>query len=289
MTTFAIIGAGSMLGKELVRQLLNTGQTVIKIGRGVDNDIVFDLVSEFNPDSCKGLKADVILHCASTFEGDSIVGAKINFQTNALGCLNVFSLMDTLSCRYCCYAGTVTSYEDFDPMRMNGYGLSKAQGEAILEWRLSNAFCSLRLTGLYDTEGVCCTHQPWFGRIVAYASRGEPLKLPSSLGKRNYMHISDAASLMIASAEKELTGCWSACHSESYDHAEIAELAFHVFGSGGNAIIDETKSPFRRVNYPSGQPLFNRILHEPKITMVEGLNLIVSSGFSGNFGPMDVQ
>lgn len=292
MTTFAIVGASSMLGKELVRQLLDIGQSVIKIGRGDDNDIVFDLASEFNPGSCNGLKADIILHCASAFERDSTIGTKINFQTNTLGCLNVLLLMDTLSCRHCCYAGTVTSYEDFDPMRMNSYGLSKAHGEVILEWGLSKingVFCSLRLTGLYDTEGLCCNHQPWFGRIIAYTSRGHALRLPPSLGKRNYMHVSDAASILIASAKKELTGYWSVCHNESFDHAEVAALANQVFGSGGNVIIDETKTPFRQVSYPSDYALFNTLPHKPKVTMVEGLNMILASGFSVNFGPMDVQ
>lgn len=292
MKAVAIIGADSMLGRELARQLRKKGRLVISVGRAAHNDLVFDLTGAFDADSCKGLQADVLIHCASSFEGDDLAGARMNFSTNTLGCLNVLSLMQALSCKSCCYAGTVTSYDDFEPGRMNSYGLSKAQGEEILEWgmsRVGGRFCSLRLTHLYDTEGESCKHQPWFGRIVAYTSRGMDLKMPDSAGRRNYLHVADAAGLMIRALEAELSGRWPLCHTEEMDHAAIAGLAYAEFACGGEVLLDRNKLPFRKVNYPVSADLFERLGVTPAISMAQGLEMIHRAGTAPNFGPMDVQ
>jgi nucleoside-diphosphate-sugar epimerase len=292
MKTVAIIGADSMIGSELARQLRKRVSSVISVGRSAHNDIVFDLTGVFDPDSCKGLQADILIHCASSFGGDDPAGARINFSTNTLGCLNVLSLMQTLSCKNVCYAGTVTSNDNFDPGRMNSYGLSKAQAENILEWgmsRVGGCFCSLRLTGVYDTEGKSRKHQPWFGRIVAYASRGMDLRMPASEGGRNYLHVIDAAGLMIRALEAELSGCWHMCNNEQMDHAAIAELAYAEFNCGGEVLLDRNKHPFRCVNYPSSADLYERLGVAPAISIAKGMEMIHRAATAANFGPMDVQ
>jgi nucleoside-diphosphate-sugar epimerase len=287
----AIIGADSMLGSELARQLADKDILVIRVGRGSHSDIVFDLSGSFDPDSCKDLQADALIHCASSFEGDDLVGAKVNFSTNTVGCLNVLLLMETLSCKKCCYAGTVSSYENFESGVMNSYGLSKAQGESILDWgmrRIGGQFFSLRLTGLYDTDGKSSKHQPWFGRIVTYASRGMDLRMPDSSGDRNYLHVADAAYVMINALESELSGCWPVCSSEQMNHAEIARLAYDIFGCGGKVLIDSEKLPFRMVNYPSSAELFKRLGVKPAINMTQGLEMIRQAGTAPNFGFINV-
>lgn len=290
--TVAVLGVDSMLGKELVRQLRGNNQSVISIGRAPHNDIAFDLTTEFKPETCNGLKADILIHCASAFAGDDGTGAKINFLTNTLGCLNVLMLMEALECRHCCYAGAVTSFDDFESIGMNSYGLSKVQGEQILEWgmkKVDGLFCSLRLTGLYDVEGDCCRHQPWLGRIVAYASRGLDIRLPPSVGKRNYLHVSDAARLMIHSVNTRITGCWPVCHTECHNHTEIAELAYAEFARGGKVFIEDKKNPFRQVNYPDSNLFYEKLGDAPRVSMAQGLTMIHRSGFVERFGPMDVQ
>lgn len=292
MKRVAIIGAYSMLGRELVKQLREKGVSVIRVGRAPHNDIVFDLTGTFNPESCKGMEADVLIHCASSFEGDDTIGARVNFSTNALGCLNVLELMQSLSCINCCYAGTVSSYDDFEPGEINSYGLSKAQGEKILEWginKVGGRFCSLRLTSIYDTEGESCKHQQWFGRIVAYASHGMDIRMPESAGGRSYLHVTDAVGLMIRALDVELSGCWSLCHTEQLDHAAIATLAYSEFDRGGEVVLDSNKLPFRKVNYPSSSELFEVLGAVPVINMAQGLRMIHNAGTAVNFGPMDVK
>lgn len=290
--TVAIIGIDSMLGGELDRQLRKKDCSIISVGRALHNDIAFDLTRTFDTASCKGLRADALIHCASSFEGDDPIGSRVNFCSNALGCLNVLLVMQALSCKSCCYAGTVTSYDDFEPGRMNSYGLSKAQGEQILEWGINKtglSFCSLRLTHVYDTAGESCKHQPWFGRIVAYASRGMDLRMQGSAGGRNYLHVTDAAGLMIRALEVELSGCWPLCHTEQLDHAAIAALAYAEFARGGAVLLDKKKVPFRKVKYPSSEALFERLGMAPSINMDQGLAMIHNAGAAPNFGPMDAQ
>ena len=292
VNTVAIIGIDSMLGSELARQLRKKGYSIISVGRASHNDITFDLNGIFYAASSRDLRADTLIHCASSFEGDDPVGSRAKFSTNALGCLNVLSLMRALSCKNCCYAGTESSYDDFEPGRINSYGLSKAQGEQILEWginKIGGRFCSLRLTGAYDTAGESCKHQPWFGRIVAYASRGMDLRMPDSDGSRNYLHLTDAASFIIRALEVELGGFWPLCHTEQLDHAAIATLAYSEFARGGGILLDRKKLPFRKVNYPSSEALFERLGMAPAISMAEGLAMIHRAGTTPNFGPMDVQ
>lgn len=292
MKTAAIIGADSMLGRELTAQLRSQGVQVIRIGRAPGQDIVFDLAVPLNQAICKGRTADVVFHCASAFAGDDCEGSRINFLINSVGCLNVLALMEQLECNACLYAGTVFSIERCESSPITSYGLSKAQAEQILEWgitRKRGIFCSLRLSQLYDTEGLCCTHQPWFGRIIAYASRGLDLRLPPSAGVRNFVHIVDAARLMIRAAMLGLKGTWPLCHSELMDNAQIAEIAYREFGHGGRIVIDHGKKPFRPLYFPAEHSVFELLGDQPRISMAEGIAMIHHSGRAEHFGPMDVQ
>ncbi|BAQ65659.1 NAD(P)-dependent oxidoreductase [Geminocystis sp. NIES-3709] len=292
MKTVAIVGANSMLGKTLAVQLGQQGITVISVGRSKNNDIILDLVKPFHYSICANYKADVIFHCASAFGDDTFEGTQTNFLTNTIGSLNVLKLMQQLECVHVVYAGSMSSYPRLEATNLlSSYGLSKAQAEQILEWgmkRKEGLFCSLRFSQLYDTEGLCCHHQPWFGRIIAYASRGLDLHLPASKGKRNFLHVSEAACLMILSAKAHITGCWPVCHYESLDTTEMAELAYREFGCGGQIIIDMKKKPFRAIFFPEDLSIFERLQHKLSISMAQGIAMIHQSGFAENFGPLDV-
>ena len=293
MRTAAIIGADSMLGRELAAQLALQGINVLSVGRSDHHEIVLDLREPLSNETGSGKSADVVFHCASSFAGDYLAGARVNFLTNTLGCVSVLELMERLDCRQVVYAGSTWSYKDSElPDAISSYGLSKAEGEQILEWgmaRQNGDFCSLRFSQLYDSEGLCCAHQPWFGRIVAYASRGLDLRLPPSTGARNFLHVADAANLMILAAIKKTNGYYPVCHYESLDHTQIAEIAYREFDQGGRILIDQGKKPFRPVKYPADQSLFNNLRQAPRITMAQGLAMIHGAGTASRFGPLDVQ
>ncbi|MGB6008037.1 hypothetical protein, partial [Castellaniella sp.] len=141
---------------------------------------------------------------------------------------------------------------------------------------------------LYDVAGRCCRHQPWFGRIVAYASRGMDLNMPASGGPRNFMHVQDAVRVLIRAWREEMSGAWDAVHPEPLDYSWIARCAYDVFGKGGQVTTAQAKQPLRALTLPPGEMLFDRLGLWPQIGMEQGLRMIRDSGCAGAFGPMDV-
>ena len=293
MKSAAVLGASSMLGTELVRQLRANQVNVISIGRGGQNDIVHDLAMMSDTSQTDLPEVDALFHCASAFADDSAAGQWTNCQTNTLGCLGVLGLMRRLRCSTCIYAGSISSTPGADEFGRSSYGLSKALGEQILTWGLSehrrdSTFCSVRLPQLFDTEGRCCLHQQWFGRIVAYASRGLDLNMPPPGGARNFLHVDDAARLMILAQHAGLTGTWNACHPESLTYLQIAQHAYDIFDSRGRITTDASKAPFRSISFPDGTPLLSHLRAPPLINIRNGLKMIQEAGTSQAFGPLDV-
>lgn len=292
MKAVIVLGVTSMLGREVTRQLLNEGVEVIGAGRQPDSDIRVDLGSDHAPVFHKPYKADVLIHCASAFGCDSPEGLRENFRVNVGGCLQTLEIAREAGVKKIVYAGTVSSDPSFNLDPMGGYGFSKAEAERILDWGITRAggsFCSLSLTQLWDTEGLCCAHQPWFGRIVAYASRGLNLKMPTSNGGRNFMHVSDAACLLIRAAQTDLTGIHAVVHPMDVDLVELARAAYQVFGKGGSVVIDSNKAPFRKVAFPKEDGVFARLGFQPALKPLQGLERIRDAGTADQFGPMDVQ
>ncbi|MGT2511244.1 hypothetical protein [Cupriavidus basilensis] len=178
-----------------------------------------------------------------------------------------------------------------DSAGMNSFGLSKAQGEQILAWgmhRQGGRSCTLRLPQLYDVAGKCVRHQPWFGRIIAYAARGLGLRMPASAGMRNFLHVQDAAAMMLAAARRGEDCTTDVAHPESMAHEHIAALAYEIFGKSGNVLCAPEKAPFRGIAAPNGQAAFERLDLAPAISMAQGIALIRDAGSWAAFGPLDV-
>jgi len=277
-----------MLGRAIAIQLQNSGVAVVSVGRSPKDDIHFDLNAK-DRKVWSDERADVLFHCAASFAGNGEADFMRNFETNTSSAYDVISLAASLRAKMVIYAGTVFSNE-LDVENFNSYGLTKGLAESVMNWaaRMSGiAFCSLRLSQLYDTEGQCCRHQPWFGRIVAYASRGLDIRMPRSLGPRNYLHIEDAAKAMISAAVSGHSGVFNSIHPQSMTLQEIAEVAYAIFAQGGRSISAGEKTPFRNIAFPSLTT--NQLFGIKARTIQEGLLQIKNAGTSDAFGPMDVQ
>jgi nucleoside-diphosphate-sugar epimerase len=289
MKTAAVVGASGMLGRELVAQLRHANVDVLTIGRRAQDAIRFDLEQPAPAFDAPLPVVDALFHCASSFGGDDQAGCIQNVRVNEQGALHLIALAQHLRCPTVVYAGSISSQPD--DATITSYGLSKAHAEAWLSWgmaRTGGRACSLRLAQLYDTDGACCVHQPWFGRIVAYVSRGLELRLPPPSSPRNFVHVSDAARLMIKAAHERLEGVWPLCHDERLHYEEIARIADDIFGASASIVIDPHKSPFRSNEFPNSAHLFERLTDRPRISMREGLALIRQMGQAMHFGPMDV-
>lgn len=290
MKKAAVIGARSMLGSQVVAQLRACGVELLSVGRSPEDDLFFDLEGALA--STSDMSVDVVFHCASSFGDDSDAGLRQNYATNTTSSLGVAELVFRLNARALVYAGSIWSYEDLNRDRFTSYGLTKALAEQMLSWQLEKQgklFCSLRLSQLYDTEGRCCAHQPWFGRIIAYASRGATIRMPDSQGSQNFLYVGDAADLMIRAAEKGLSGVHAAVHSDPLSYRDIADIAYDVFGRGGAVEVAPEKTPFRPVDAPDAAETLTSLGKRSLITMREGISAIRDAGMAGAFGPMDVK
>ena len=292
MKRAVVIGATSMLAERLIELLKSRGVGVFTSGRSRDHDVFVDLGSEHDIALPDKVKADVLFNCAAAFGDDSPTGRWLNEKVNALGSYQVAEIAAAASCRSVINAGTVSSCASTSRSALDSYGASKARGEEILDWALGRSaitFASLQLPQLYDERGRCRTHQAWFGRMVAYASAGKVLRLPGGGAKRNFLHVIDAAKLMVAAGEKGLQGIFPACHPESESYESIANTAFEVFASGGGVEIAAEKRPFREVCIPASTGTFAAIGAYPEISMRQGLVMIKESGHAHAFGPLDVE
>ncbi|WCH22657.1 NAD-dependent epimerase/dehydratase family protein [Aeromonas salmonicida] len=288
-----VLGGRSMLGLKL-RQLLEArGHQVWLVGRGQDDDFWLELGASRDIELPAGFKADVLFHCAASFSDDSLEGIGQNISVNVAACHQVLELARAAGIFALVYAGTIGS--DFELLEAgqqpNSYTLSKAQAEQWLQMGMrlqGGSFCSVRLTQLWDDEGLCCVHQPWVGRIIAYASRGMDLNMPVSLGPRNFLHVEDAATLMLLAAENRLSGIYPACAQVSIDMFTLALRAFSLFNAGGKVTLDSSKKPFRHVKFSEDFTLYKRLGYFPKIAILDDISRIKSAKTAPAFGPMDV-
>lgn len=289
MNRVVVVGARSMLGGEVLRQLSEAGIEALSAGRDRGNDIVVDLGSGVMPTSDR--QADTLFLLASAFGGNTETGRLDNIRTNVAGCAEVVALANAVGARKLLFAGTSFSYLTLSQETMAGYGFTKSIAEQVLQWHCDatgSSFCSLRFGPLWDTGGRCCAHQPWFGRIIAYASRGLAIAMPPSHGPRNYMHVSDAARLLIGAAQQQIKGVHAVCHPHDIDSFELAKAAYRIFGHEMRAFIAQEKTPFRKVEFPSDASFFESLNIRPTIELPDGLRLIQEAGTAGRFGPMDV-
>ncbi len=283
-----IIGISSMLGQRLSSYLGAADFQIFSCGRSDDCDIQYDLERQTVPTVRDGLKAECLFHCASAFADDSMEGCLDNERINALSAHVVAELADSIGCKHLVYAGSIFSSDRFP---MTSYGASKSRAEDILEWSLGRkriAFTSLRFPQLYDEQGECCRHQPWFGRIVAYAHAGKVLRLPGGRAKRNYLHVADAVRLMRAAVDRKATGTLAVSHPESTTSEEIARQAYNIFSNGGRYEIAEEKQRFHPFFVPESTASFEQLDCWPEVSMHDGLQMIKSAGSPQKFGPMDV-
>jgi len=281
-----------MLGKRLTAIFAQEGIAVTTCGRGENSDIMVDLIEGVKTNVPDNLRINTLFNCAASFCDDTWEGCRKNDLINAFGCYWVAELAVKLGCRHVVNAGSLSSVPGVEEHGMGSYGFSKARGEDILEWGLSRSsilFTSVRFPQLYDEYGDCCRHQPWFGRIVAYAAAGKDLHMPKSEGARNFVHVSDAARMLRAASRLGACGRMNVAHFESLTYEQIASLAYSVFKNGGKINEAKEKAPFRKVNFPSGENAFAALKYRPAISMLQGLMMIKDLNTQGNFGPMDVE
>jgi len=295
--TSIVIGHTSMLGLSLKRLLDEIGESYITVGRSANSDIQLDFCVQ-PPDPtyiCESIgNVETIYVLTGSFEGDSAEGTNKNILINSASAAHVIYLAESTKPRAIIYSGSVSSYDKFDISRgLSSYGLTKRIAEELLEWWAIKArirFASVRLSQLFDDIGMCISHQPWIGRIIRYAFEKEDLYLPSSDGRRNFLHVDDAAKLLLEVGKNSLlSGVLNGCSPHQYSYEDLARIAFSFNQCMDKLHVIDEKESFRPICLPEVKLLYESLQQEPMITPHHWIKRIAARKSWPSFGPMDVE
>ncbi|MDA7490996.1 NAD(P)-dependent oxidoreductase [Synechococcus sp. AH-707-M23] len=295
--TAVIVGHTSMLGVALKHQLDQVGEPYLTAGRSADSDIYFNLsvqpptLSKF-PTFLPSI--DTIYYLPSSFESDNCSGFNKNLLVNSAGVGYAVMLAELFKPKALIYSGTISSYSGFDPYRgLSSYGLTKRIAEELLDWcanKFGFRFASVRFSQLFDDAGMCISHQPWIGRIIRYAFEKDALYMPSSEGKRNFLHVQDASRLLLdVSRNSELSGILNGCSTQQHSYTELAHTAFSFNECIDRLHISSTKQPFRPICLPEEKTLYELLNQEAMISPSTWIQNISTLKSWSSFGPMDVK
>lgn len=295
--TSVIIGHTSMLGTALKRQLTEIGESYITAGRSADSDIHIDLNIQPPPilrDCIPIGNVKSIYLLSSSFEEDSADGVNKNILINSAGVAYAISLADATKPQAIIYSGSASSYDNFDVYRgLSSYGLTKRIAEELLAWwakKHTIRFASIRFSQLFDDAGKCISHQPWIGRIIRYAFEKEHLYLPASEGKRNFLHVQDAAKLLSEVAkDKLMSGILNGCSPQQYSYLDLANIAFSFNKCLDKLHISNKKQPFRPICLPIDKLLYEILQQDPMISPMQWIEQIATLQSWRSFGEMDVE
>ena len=175
---------------------------------------------------------------------------------------------------------------------ISSYGLSKKKGEELLENLLTKSnieFCSLRLPQLIDDFGECIKHQPWFGRLIRYASSNKILRIPPEGKEEIFYHIIDAAKIMYLAMENDLKGIHSIFHPEKLFYKDIFAKAVNIFDSNAQIEIAREKEEFEAGEIEDSKHIYDLFSWTPEYDMNQVLEKIKINNTFNKFGPFDVK
>lgn len=276
MRTVLITGNTSMLGRRLAKRLPGSFR-VITAGRNQDADVFLDLGND-SPGFPDDLRSDILVHCASSFEDDTLDGAHKNEKINALGVFHVAELAAHVHCRHLNFISSISAYNQPENEYHGSYGISKSHGEDNLRLAcriLGMHFTSLRVSQMYDEFGEAKRHQPFLYNLIDRAKTGQDITFYGKKDQvRNFLFVEDVVTVIEKVILNEVYGEYPVLFPVSYTLTQIAQTAFRVFGREGRILFDSEKPDIKSVFIPPLSDLYSRIDYTPQTDLLEGISLV---------------
>ena len=289
LKTVAILGHTSMVGSMLLNKLKLSGKYLpVTIGRDPSSDIVINFDTKKFDTKKEIPKIDTLFHCISSFESNSTVALKSNYDINVTSSLLVIDIIERFSIDHLIYVSSVSIYEK----NKSYYGLTKYLAENIYSSYCQlnfKKFLSLRFSQINDSYGKCIKHQAWFGRIIRYTEKGLDLNMSVEKSLNNFIHVDDVARILIGSEKKQLQGFFDVLHPQSFSYHEIARKAYKIFNNGGKVIINPNKLPFHYFNFKYDDLIYQKLEFYPEWDIEKTIKDIKKLNSSDNFGAFDVE
>jgi len=220
-----IIGANSMLGQEVIKQLLfNDVKNIVGVFNQNKNRIE-QKINYLNINEIHQLKNDfdVVYLISAYIPKDTIERDKL-FKVNV-------QLVQEISSKFTnskiIYSSTVSVYkpsqlvfENSDLEPINEYAISKLWGEKIV--RNHNNYAIVRISSMYGVSMNCDTFLPFI--IKKSITENKITLFGDGSRAQNYVHVSHVAKTLISASKSTSETTFLAVSKSSYTNKEIAEL-----------------------------------------------------------------
>ena len=232
-----VIGANGFLGGYVVDVFKRANHDVYASARSSANErIECDLSSPSQLlQLLESVSPDVIVNCAAVVDfGTDCLGVQYSVNTLAPAIMAAWCKINNA---YLCqvsgsivHGTAVETVNEDTPISIKGdYGHSKWLAEQMIEASGATAV-RVRFGGIFGVNGP---EHLGLNRAIRAAKNGAvPSIVGNGLANRNYIHVIDAASVLLYCVENELTGVrWSAGR-ETHTIAELMQTICDVYLSG---------------------------------------------------------
>ncbi len=258
----AVLGAGGMLGTDLVAELRRRGHEV----RGYSKaEVDITKVDQINR-AISGDKPDVIINCAAfTRVDDCESNEDLAMKVNGEAVQNILSAIGArhirvihLSTDYVFSGDKSTPYTEEDPSKpINAYGRSKAAGERILrEW--NGSYAIIRTQWLYGKGG------PNFVKTILRAAKekGKLSVVDDQIGSPTYTK--DLSLGITEIIERNGTGIF---HIRNEDYVSWYDWAEEILRLTGLQSVTLARQNSNDLHRPAKRPLNGRLSMERYLSL----------------------
>lgn len=265
-----LVGSSSMLAR-IFAQHAAPEAFLIKIGRGKECDICWDITSGKIPDDLPEL--DCIVNCIASFGGDEIEQSFENYKVNALGCLHLIQFAKKCGASHILHLSSISAAFRELPELWNSYGLSKGQGEEILFYHArAQGICTtiLRPTQIIDDHGLSMKHQKLFFYLLRSAREGKDFGLSGTQDtSRNYIHTDDVSRVMLAMVKDPIDGIFTYGSRQNWCAKDIFERACQHLHTQARFFLRQGGLQVPSYPCPDSRSTYTTFKVEPLVDMVE--------------------
>ena len=270
-----IVGNTSVVGMRIALEL-SQRHDIKTAGRNGAADVFFDLRTGGGPTF--PLAFDAIVHCAASFQGDTLAEMLVNEELNSVGALRVAKLAQDTECKHLVYVSTISVLDHPDNRYFGSYALSKRHAQENLQlWcgKAGIAFTSLLPSQIYDEAGQARKHQPLLYHIVDCARRADNVSLFGTADPlRNYLYVGDLANVVEQVVSKRAQGIFPCLAPDSLPISDVARIAFEVFGTKMQITRLADRRDIPSIHIPRDDSLFDATGYRPTTELREGLTKI---------------
>ena len=232
-----VTGANGFLGSTVVEVFQKAGHKVYATARKSENNrIEADLSNAVQIEQLlESVLPEAIINCAAVADfGINCLSQQFPVNTLAPGIMA--SWCNKKNVYLCQVSGSIVHGTDMEIINCNSpistnsdYGKSKWLAEQMIDASGASAI-SVRFSGIFGELGP---NHLSLNRIIRAALKGNaPTIVGQGLAQRNYIHVRDAANVLLYCVENSLTGIrWSA-GSESITIAEMMKAVCDVYMPG---------------------------------------------------------